>query len=100
MALMNKLARLSAAERGQIIDDFITEVFSGLDADPKLTRKLQLTAPELPDEPTPEQLSAWVELAELVQDPSFRQRMRKMAEYHAGGSSEGGPAPGPTQEDP
>ena len=95
MTLMNKLARLSAAERGQIIDDFITEVFGGLDADPKLTRKLQLTAPELPDEPTPEQLSAWVELAELVQDPGFRQRMRKMAEYHAGQSSAGRPAPGP-----
>jgi DNA-binding transcriptional MerR regulator len=95
MTLMNKLARLSAAERGQIIDDFITEVFTGLDADPKLTRKLQLTAPELPDEPTAEQLSAWVELAELVQDPGFRQRMRKMAQYHARGSSAGGPAPEP-----
>jgi DNA-binding transcriptional MerR regulator len=93
MTLMNKLARLSAAERGQIIDDFITEVFTGLDADPKLKEKLQLTAPELPDEPTPDQLSAWVELAELVQDPGFRQRMRKMAEYHAAGSSGDGPAP-------
>jgi hypothetical protein len=34
-----------------------------------------------------------VELAELVQDPGFRQRMRKMAEYHAAGSSGDGPAP-------
>jgi DNA-binding transcriptional MerR regulator len=92
MTLMNKLARLSAAERRQIIDDFITEVFTGLDPDPKLKEKLQLTAPELPDEPTPDQLSAWVELAELVQDPGFRRRMRKMAEYHAGASSAGGPA--------
>jgi DNA-binding transcriptional MerR regulator len=96
MTLMNKLARLSAAERGQIIDDFITEVFTGLDADPKLKEKLQLTAPELPEEPTPEQVSAWVELAELVQDPVFRQRMRKMAEYHAGGSA-AGPDPGALQ---
>jgi DNA-binding transcriptional MerR regulator len=95
MTLMNKLARLSAAERRKIIDDFITEVFTGLDADPKLKDKLQLTVPELPDEPTPDQLSAWVELAELVQDPSFRQRMRKMAEYHAGRSDAGGPDPEP-----
>jgi DNA-binding transcriptional MerR regulator len=94
MTLMNKLARLSAAERRQIIDDFITEVFTGLDADPELKEKLQLTAPELPEEPTPEQVSAWVELAELVQDPVFRQRMRTMAEYHAGRSVVGGdPAP-------
>jgi DNA-binding transcriptional MerR regulator len=94
MTLMNKLARLSAAERGQIVDDFIAEVFTGLDADPRLREKLQLTAPELPDEPTPEQVSAWVELAELVQDPGFRQRMRTMAEYHAAGTAAGGAAPG------
>jgi DNA-binding transcriptional MerR regulator len=93
MTLMNKLARLSAAERRQIIEDFIAEVFTGLDADPKLPEKLRLTTPELPDEPTPEQVDAWVELAELVQDPGFRQRMRKMAEYHAGSRAPGGPAP-------
>lgn len=93
MTLMNKLARLSAAERRQIIEDFIAEVFTGLDADPTLRAKLRLTAPELPDEPTPEQVDAWVELAELVQDPGFRQRMRRMAEYHAGGGAAAGPAP-------
>jgi DNA-binding transcriptional MerR regulator len=52
MTLMNKLARLSAAERRQIIEDFIAEVFAGLDADPGLRDKLRLTTPELPDEPT------------------------------------------------
>jgi DNA-binding transcriptional MerR regulator len=92
MTLMNNLARLSAAERRQIIDDFVAEVFDGLDADPKLRSKLQLTAPELPDEPTAEQVAAWMELAELVQDPGFRHRMRKMAEYHTSGSVMGGPA--------
>jgi hypothetical protein len=94
MTLMNKLARLSAAERRQIIEDLITEVFAGLDADPGLREKLRLTTPELPDEPTPEQVDAWVELAELAQDPGFRQRMRTMAEYHAGGGAAGGLAPG------
>lgn len=95
MTLMNKLARLSAAERRQIIGDFIAEVFTGLDTDPRLREKLQLTVPELPDEPAPEQVAAWVELAELVQDPGFRQQMRTMAEYHASGSAAGGPAPAP-----
>jgi hypothetical protein len=52
MTLMNKLARLSAAERRQIIEDFIAEVFAGLDADPGLREKLRLTTPELPDEHT------------------------------------------------
>ena len=35
-----------------------------------------------------------MELAELVQDAGFRQRMRKMAEYHAGGGGAGGRVPG------
>lgn len=92
MALMNDLARLSARERKQIIDDFVTEVFDGLDADPTMKEKLRLTPPELPDDPTPEQVGAWVELAELVRDPGFRQRMRTMVEYHAESRAQQGPA--------
>jgi DNA-binding transcriptional MerR regulator len=45
-----------------------------------LMNKLRLTTPELPAEPTSEQVAAWVELAELVQDPGFRRRMRAMAQ--------------------
>jgi DNA-binding transcriptional MerR regulator len=93
ITLMNKLARLSAAERRQIIEDFIGEVFAGLDAGPGLREKLRLTTPELPDEPTPEQVDAWVELAELAQDPGFRRRMRTMAEYHAGAGAPAGGHP-------
>jgi DNA-binding transcriptional MerR regulator len=92
MTLMNKLARLTAAERKQTIDDFVEEVFAGLDVGPNLRDKLQLTAPELPDDPTREQVAAWVELAELVQEPGFRRGMRTMAEYHARASA-GGPTP-------
>lgn len=29
-------------------------------------------SPDLPDDPTPQQVDAWVELAELVNDPGFR----------------------------
>jgi hypothetical protein len=41
---------------------------------------------ELPDEPTPEQTDAWIELAGLVADESFRQRVREMALAGAGAS--------------
>ena len=34
MGMINKLARLSAAERRRIIDDFLAEVFAGLDPGP------------------------------------------------------------------
>jgi hypothetical protein len=34
---------------------------------------------ELPDDPAPEQVDAWIELAELAVDQDFRQRVRTMA---------------------
>ena len=46
---------------------------------------------DLPDDPSPEQVNAWVELAELVADESFRQRARSMA--LAGGHSQRGSPP-------
>ena len=95
MTLMNELARLSATERAQIIDDFIADVFEGLDPSPTLKDKLRLTTPELPEDPTPDQVAAWVELAELVQDPGFRQRMRAMVEYHVGTRTGHRPEAGP-----
>ncbi|KOU76976.1 MerR family transcriptional regulator [Streptomyces sp. MMG1533] len=84
MTLMNKLARLSAAERRRIMEEFVEEVFHGLDnADPDIRHRLRHTAVDLPDEPTPQQVDAWVELAEMVQDPKFRVRMRRMVEFNA-----------------
>jgi DNA-binding transcriptional MerR regulator len=84
MTLMNKLARLSTAERRRIIDDFMAEVFDGIDtADPDIRRRLRFAAADLPDDPTPEQVDAWVELAELIQDPEFRATMRRMIEFNA-----------------
>ncbi|MEU0162263.1 MerR family transcriptional regulator [Streptomyces sp. NPDC006261] len=74
-ALMNRLARLSAAERKQIIDVFREEVFGGLD-DPRLRDRMRTFSIELPDDPTPEQVDAWIELAELLRDPVFRARLR------------------------
>lgn len=84
MTLMNKLARLSAAERKRITEEFVEEMFHGLDTvDPAIRERMRSTAVDLPDEPTPEQVDAWVELAELVGDPEFRAQMRKVAEFNA-----------------
>ncbi|GAA3816935.1 MerR family transcriptional regulator [Streptomyces phyllanthi] len=82
--LMNKLARLSAAERGRIIDDFMEETFGGLDtADPDIRTQLRFRIPDLPEDPTPEQVDAWVELAEMMQESGFRARMREAVEFNA-----------------
>lgn len=81
--LMNKLARLSAAERRRIMEEFVEEMFHGLDTvDPDIRERMRNTAVNLPDDPTPEQVDAWVELAELVQDPEFRAQMRRAAELN------------------
>ncbi|GAA4331466.1 MerR family transcriptional regulator [Streptomyces venetus] len=84
MTLVNRLARLSAAERRRIVEEFVDEVFHGLDtADPVIRERMRNTAAELPEEPTPEQVDAWLELAEMLQDPDFRAQMRKVAEFNA-----------------
>lgn len=82
--LMNRLARLSAAERRRIVEEFVDEVCHGLDtADPVIRERMRNTAADLPEEPTPEQVDAWLELAEMLQDPDFRAEMRKAAEFNA-----------------
>ncbi len=63
MTLMNKLARMSVAERRQLIDDFLAEVFGGINGAPQAAR--WGAAWNLPDDPSPEQVDAWVELAEM-----------------------------------
>lgn len=81
-ALMNDLARLSAAERQQMIDEFVDATFAGTDPDAPgagIADNMRILPTELPDEPTTEQVEAWVELAELVKDPEFRARAREMA---------------------
>lgn len=83
MELMSKLARLSEEERNRILADYHDEVFDGLDIDPEFARRMRSVTPNLPDDPTPEQVEAWVELAELVADPAFRARVRRMAEAHS-----------------
>ncbi|WP_330173595.1 MerR family transcriptional regulator [Streptomyces sp. NBC_01498] len=90
-ALMNRLARLSAAERKQIIDEFKEEVFGGLDVGPRLRDRLHTFSVELPDDPTPDQVDAWIELAELVRDPGFRARLRTWMELNTPVPGQGRP---------
>jgi DNA-binding transcriptional MerR regulator len=82
MTLMNKLARMSVAERRQMIDDFLADVFGGLDPSPAWAPRWN-AAPNLPDDPSPEQVDAWVEIAELVSDPGFRQQIRQVLDLAA-----------------
>ncbi|MFJ7955645.1 MerR family transcriptional regulator [Streptomyces sp. NPDC096319] len=80
MDLMHTLARLSEAERARLIDDFLDAVFDGLREHPVVAGVTRSLTPELPDDPEPEQIEAWVELAELTQDRDFRATLHGMAE--------------------
>lgn len=81
--LMHQLAKMSEVERARLIQEFIDDTFGGLDANPEFVEMMRAATPDLPDDPSPEQVQAWVELAELVQDPDFRASVRRMAEYQA-----------------
>jgi DNA-binding transcriptional MerR regulator len=78
--LMNKLATMSDDERKRLVDEFWAEMSAGLNIDSDFYERMRSCKPELPDDPTPEQLEAWIEFAELVQDPDFRQLIRRMGE--------------------
>ncbi|MCX5560906.1 MerR family transcriptional regulator [Streptomyces sp. NBC_00038] len=93
MTLMNKLARLSAAERKRIMEEFVDELFHGIEyVDPGIEERMRSISVGLPDDPTPEQVDAWVELAEMVQDPEFRAQMRQVFDFNSADYSRGAAA--------
>jgi hypothetical protein len=89
MDLMHRIVQLSEAERHRLIHDFIDSTFGRFDANPELVELLRQAMPELPDEPTVEQVECWIELAELVQDADFRASVRRLAEYQAAERADG-----------
>ncbi|MFI9008538.1 MerR family transcriptional regulator [Actinosynnema sp. NPDC053489] len=80
--MVHELARLSEEERQAILDDFFEEVFGGFDLDPAFEQRMRSVRVELPDDPSPEQLEAWIELVDLVRDPDFRASIRRMSRRH------------------
>ena len=85
MDRLNRMARLSAQERQQIIDDFAARACEGLEAEPQLRDRLRGGGHQLPDTPTQEQLDAWLELSEMMLDPQFQQFARRAVEHNASG---------------
>ncbi|MGH3417170.1 MAG: MerR family transcriptional regulator [Actinocrinis sp.] len=87
MELMHRLAKLDAAERKRILDGYLDRVFAGLDAEQagrgQFEQMMRTAFPDLPADPTPEQVEAWVELVSLIQDDSFIERCRQMAVHGA-----------------
>ncbi|MCY0988650.1 DUF4215 domain-containing protein [Nannocystis sp. ILAH1] len=74
------VTRLTTEERKAVIERFYERVSEGVPIDDTWKRQMmQASAPTLPEVPTPEQLDAWIELAEIVQNEEFIKKMRDAA---------------------
>ena len=82
LAELTRLARASAAERTAVIHEFVAAALGDLDV-PTYRDGLLAATPDLPEQPTPEQLDAWLEVAALVRTPQLREALARMAAYAA-----------------
>ena len=74
------MTRLTKEERKAVIQNFYARVSEGIPIDDPWQKKMiEASAPVLPDNPSSEQLDAWIELAELVADPTFVESLRSSA---------------------
>lgn len=74
------MTQLSRTERRNVVERFFEKVSDGINIDRKWVRQMiETTVPELPDEPTPEQCDAWIELSAILDDPAFVANMRSNA---------------------
>jgi DNA-binding transcriptional MerR regulator len=74
------VTRLSNEERKAVIERFYDRVSEGIPIDERWKQQMiDASTPRLPDDPTPAQLDAWIELAEIVSDPNFIENLRRDA---------------------
>jgi DNA-binding transcriptional MerR regulator len=74
---MTAFAEASAEESRRIMDEFLDSIFADHPNNP-FAQRMRTALPVLPDEPSAQQIDAWVELASLIQDSAFRARIREM----------------------
>jgi DNA-binding transcriptional MerR regulator len=81
---LERLARVAQAgsdERRRIVDEFFDSIFADISDSPEsreFTAGMRSVSADLPDEPTDEQVDAWIELAEMLRQPDFRARLSEM----------------------
>lgn len=72
--LLHKLVTMPDAERQRLVDDFLNDVTTSLSDG--VIERIRETRPVLPSDPSPEQLDAWITLAELLREDRFRDATR------------------------
>ena len=87
VSLMHKLVSMSDDDRDRIVDEFWDSVTEGIEVHPTYVERLRQLRPHLPETPETEQLEAWIELADVVQDKEFRTKLREHF-HHVFGAEE------------
>ena len=88
LSLMHKLVAMSDEDRDRLIREFWDFVTAGLDVHPSYIERLHSARPHLPEDPSTEQLEAWIELAEVTRDEEIRKALREF--YHRAFGNERG----------
>jgi DNA-binding transcriptional MerR regulator len=71
------VTQLTNEERKNVIEQYYQRIAEGIPADSPWRKRLaEANKPQLPDNPSAEQLDAWIELCELLTDESFVERQR------------------------
>jgi DNA-binding transcriptional MerR regulator len=74
------MTTLSRAERRSVVERFYQQVSQGTKIDPAWVHQvIEASVPELPDDPSPAQCDAWIELSSFLDDPGFAANMRSNA---------------------
>ncbi len=84
---MTRLAQATADERQRIVQQFFDTIFSGVPDTPEsaaFAERIRSVTADLPDDPTEQQVDAWIELAELLRDVDFQERLRAMGQRSFG----------------
>lgn len=72
--LLQRLVTMTDTDRQQLIDDFVATVSA--DLPDRALEKIRAAHPRLPEDPSPEQLDAWISLSELLSDERYREETR------------------------
>ena len=84
---MYRIAQATADERRRIVEQFFDAIFEGVPETPDsaaFAERMRSVSADLPDDPTDEQVDAWLELAELLRDQGFRAKLRAMGQRSFG----------------
>ncbi|MEU4114545.1 MerR family transcriptional regulator [Kitasatospora sp. NPDC028055] len=94
LTLVHRLARLTEDERGRLVGEFLAAVFGAAavsGAEGRWGGVAMSLTPRLPEQPSDEQVEAWVELALLAGDDGFRELLRTLAEDEEAEAAPGAP---------